>query len=333
MMTPTDGLDLRAPFPWFGGKSRMASMVWQRFGTVNNYVEPFAGSLAVLLGRPNVDLDRLPMETVNDKDCFVANFWRALAANPEEVWHWADWPVNEADLHARHIWLVNRQDFRDRMNGDPDYYDAKVAGWWVWGISAWIGSTWCSGDGPWNSLDGRITNIKESGDAGQGVHRQRPHLGDAGQGVHRQLPHLGDAGPLTDLARRLRRVRVCCGDWSRILGPSPTTKMGLTAVLLDPPYSDELRKVVYAVDSYDVAHDVFDWAITHGDDPLLRIALCGYEGNHDMPSTWECVAWKTQGGYGGQGDGQGKLNAHRERVWFSPHCLGSQSSKFELSPT
>lgn len=36
--------DLRAPFPWFGGKRRVASLVWERFGNVPNYVEPFAGS-------------------------------------------------------------------------------------------------------------------------------------------------------------------------------------------------------------------------------------------------------------------------------------------------
>ena len=41
-----------APFPWFGGKSRVAADVWARFGETPNYVEPFAGSMAVLLGRP-----------------------------------------------------------------------------------------------------------------------------------------------------------------------------------------------------------------------------------------------------------------------------------------
>lgn len=43
---------LRAPFPWFGGKSRIASTVWDAFGRVQNYVEPFFGSGAVLLARP-----------------------------------------------------------------------------------------------------------------------------------------------------------------------------------------------------------------------------------------------------------------------------------------
>jgi DNA adenine methylase len=96
---------LRAPFPWFGGKSRVAPLVWERFGDVRNYVEPFAGSLAVLLGRPSA----ARVETVNDANAYLANFWRALAgenADPDAVAFYADQPVNEADLHARHRWLV-----------------------------------------------------------------------------------------------------------------------------------------------------------------------------------------------------------------------------------
>ena len=44
---------MKAPFPWFGGKSRVQAQVCDRFGDVRNYVEPFAGSLSVLLGRPD----------------------------------------------------------------------------------------------------------------------------------------------------------------------------------------------------------------------------------------------------------------------------------------
>ncbi len=32
---------LAAPFPYFGGKSRACETVWDAFGTVDNYVEPF----------------------------------------------------------------------------------------------------------------------------------------------------------------------------------------------------------------------------------------------------------------------------------------------------
>jgi len=190
-------MTLKSPFIWFGGKRRVANQVWSAIGDVDNFVEPFAGSLAVLLGRPSWHQGRA--ETVNDADYQLANFWRALSHDPEAVARWADWPVNEADLFARHLWLVNEGRRRiASIEADPDFYDAKVAGWWVWGINAWIGSGWCSGKGPWtlavgDHADGEDT---DSGTAGQGVNRKRPHLGDAGRGVNRQLPHLGNAAGL-----------------------------------------------------------------------------------------------------------------------------------------
>jgi len=118
----------------------VASLIWRAFGDPVNFVEPFAGSLAVLLARPTAPR----VETVNDLDGYLTNFWRAVQAAPDEVSRWADWPVSELDLHARHRWLVGREDFRRRMRWDPEFYDAKIAGWWVWGISQWIGSGWCA---------------------------------------------------------------------------------------------------------------------------------------------------------------------------------------------
>ena len=333
---------IKAPFPYFGGKSRVAAAVWERFGDAGNYVEPFAGSLAVLLGRSHP----ARIETINDLDASIANFWRAVQADPDAVAQWADWPVNEVDLYARHLWLVNQG--RALVNpaaleADPDYYDAKVAGWWVWGISQWIGSGWCAarganpaaadaageqgGDG--NTGRGVHRQLPHL-NAGMGVHRQLPHLGDAGMGVHRKLPHLGDAGRgeflagyMRALQERLRGVRVCCGNWDRVLGPSPTTNLGMTAVFLDPPYSHAERQGgLYAVET-DVAAAVRVWAIANGDNPLLRIALCGYFEEHDadIPATWERMAWKAQGGYGNRGTGRGRENAAREMIWFNKSCI------------
>ena len=328
---------MKAPFPWFGGKSKVADIVWDRFGNVPNYVEPFFGSGAVLLGRPHDP----HTETVNDLDGMVANFWRALQHDPEAVTRYADNPVNEMDQHARHLWLCSQEEFRERMKVDPEYYDAKIAGWWVWGQCIWIGSGWCS------------VQLPHLGNAGTGLNRQRPHLGNAGTGLNRQLPHLGNAGTgveeclsdrtsgtrrglleyMQELADRLRSVRVCCGDWERICGPSVTFKHGITGVFLDPPYADtaDRNETLYAADSLTVAHSVRRWAIENGDNPLLRIALCGYEGEHAMPDSWDCVAWKARGGYGSQGDGAGRENSNRERIWFSPHCIpAQQSSLFDV---
>ena len=266
-----------------------------------NYVEPFAGSLAVLLARPTEPR----IETVNDLDCHIANFWRAVQSDPDAVAKWCDWPVNEADLHARHLWLVQGLPaHRERMMTEPDYFDAKIAGWWVWGICQWIGAGWCAERKP---------------------SRKLPHVGDAGMGVHRKLPHVGDAGRgglFEELTARLRRVRVCCGDWSRVTGDSVTWRNGLTGVLLDPPYQD--GDMEYVAGHGNVSQDVAKWAIENGDNPLMRIALCGYEGEHVMPASWECVPWKAKGGYGGQSRDHDNPNAKRERIWFSPHCLGAK---------
>lgn len=353
---------------------------------MRNFVEPFYGSGAVLLGRP----DPAGTETVNDKDGFVCNFWRAISHDPEEVAHWADWPQNESDMHARHAWLrPRRAELVSRLEGDPDYYDAKIAGWWVWGLCLWIGGGWCNENitGPWVVEDGMLVNRKGADGAwrsmihlsskgngylggtkrqlinignngkgintlvdngqtrklmnidrgGRGVHkkgieRSRPAISYP-QGVHRKRLNLASSGKglgnadLIDwfvaLSDRLCNVRICCGDWKRILGPSPTTHLGTTAVFLDPPYGTDAKRDdrLYAEDCLDVAGQVCKWAIENGDNPKLRIALCGYEGEHDMPDNWTTYQWNGGNSYGNHKTG----NNRRERIYFSPHCLNPEN--------
>ena len=293
--------NLKSPFPWYGGKSRVADVVWKRFGDTENYVEPFAGSLAILLCRPSA----AKIETVNDINCYLANFWRAVSCDPVAVAKYADYPVNETDLHARHAWLVDQKQFIENMAADPDFYDAKIAGWWVWGLSAWIGHGWCD------------VNAKR-------IRRQKPNLSDKGGGVHRhsiQEEHGSIEKYLIKLQARLRRVRVCCGDWNRIVTPAVTYGHGVTSVFLDPPYSHKNRDTCYTNDSFTVAIDVHQYAIENGDNPLLRIAVCGYEGEFTPPPSWETFKWKACGGYSNQAKNKKNENRGLERIWFSPHCL------------
>jgi hypothetical protein len=187
-----------------------------------------------------------------------------------------------------------------------------------------------------NAGQGVNRKLPNLGDAGNGVNRKLPHLGDAGKGVNRKLPHLGDAGKGADAAHlaalveylgqlsdRLRYVRVCCGDWTRVLTPSVTVTHGVTAVVLDPPYSDEANRTgkLYAHDDGDVAHAVKAWAIANGDDPQFRIVYCGYEED-GWPDSWRIHKWVATGGYSRLAEDaeQGKLNKHRERLYISPHC-------------
>jgi DNA adenine methylase len=341
---------MKAPFPYFGGKRKVAAQVWSALGDVDQYVEPFAGSLAVLLERPAWHSGNT--ETINDADQYIANFWRALAHDPDCVAHHADWPVNETDLFSRHLWLVNegKRQMQLGMESDPQWFDAKIAGWWLWGICAWIGSGWCSGTGPHNyrslTVDGnagRGVNRKRPhlGDAGQGVNRQLPHLGDAGQGVNRQLPHLGDAGRgalyayMHNLAARLRRIRVCCGDWSRIVTNGALNYGSTVGIFLDPPYSDaaERTSALYTMDSLDVAHEVREWCIANGDNLRYRIVLAGYEDEHNeqMPSTWRRMAWTANKSYGSStsAGSVNDINRHKEYLWFSPACLITKPTLFD----
>ncbi len=184
-------ITLKAPFPAFGGKSQVAPLAWERLGDPRNYCEPFAFSAAMLLKRPHVGA----IETINDLNAFVSNFWRAIKTDPEAVAIHADWPVNETDLHARHRWLVQSADACERLQrvrDDPEYFDAKIAGWWCWGTCCWIGSGWCS-DNPAMASPGiqcRPT-LKEDNKLASNL----PHLsgdGSSGRGVH--APHRGPFG-------------------------------------------------------------------------------------------------------------------------------------------
>jgi DNA adenine methylase len=293
---------LAAPFPWFGGKSRAAAQVWAALGDVDNYVEPFAGSLGAMLARPHAPR----IETVNDADGLLVNWWRAVRAAPVEVARHADWPVSETDLTARHLWLVERRDDITRGLVDPEWFDAKAAGWWCWGACCWIGSGWCSGEGPWHLDNGALIN----GNSGMGIHRQLPHLGDGGRGV----PDWFGA-----LATRLRRVRIACGDWSRVVTPSVCERHGTTGVLLDPPYPEGwAADSAYAGQSQaaaDICRDVFAAAIDL-DARGCRVVVCGYAGTWTPPKGWTVRRWKARKGYASDPTATG-----RETLWCSPTCL------------
>jgi hypothetical protein len=242
----------------------------------------------------------------------------------------ASWPVSEADMHARHLALLKWQQERnlELLMADPEWHDPKMAGWWAWGQSCWIGGGWCSGEGAWVvGDDGRIEKCGKPG-----VTKQLPHLADDGKGVNRpqarepgiikQLPHLtvngqgvnhagtrepgvGDYHPMTMpellrwfrfLSARLRHVRILNGDWTRAVtnGAMKTLRVrqakGHCGIFLDPPYDGAVRrKNLYASEDHDVATNVRQWCAEHGDDKKLRIVLAGFDTEH---AELEALGWR-----------------------------------------
>ena len=279
----------RAPFPWFGGKRTVVDDVWQRLGRPKQYIEPFCGSAAMLLAAPAV----ASLEVIGDQNFYVANFWRAVKFDAAGVARETDYPVSHVDLDARHAWLRDaervaalRESLRDpEWPGDP-----RIAGWWVWGQCSWIGSGWCD------------------------PQSQIPHVSNAGRGVQSQIPHVSNAGRgvaewFAVLAKRLERVRVIHGDWSRCLnhhyGASDT------AVFLDPPYRAYESLYTATKEATPVADAVCEWAREHAG---IRIALCGHVGDYDLPG-WEVLQWsRDRLTYGGSG------TKDLEAIWFSPAC-------------
>jgi hypothetical protein len=343
----------KAPFPWFGGKSKAAPLVWELLGDVDHYVEPFAGALGVLLERPHPCNRTYFSETVNDLDGLLVNAWRAIQWHPEETAAAASWPVSEADKQARQIAVLKWRDEKvlDLLAGSAEWCDPKMAGWWLYGVCCQIGAI----AGPWTAdpVTGRI--VKQ----GNGVARNRPHLSDDGQGVnHAQLREPGtgedpEFHPLVmpDLTRwfrwlsaRLRHVRIVNGDWSRVVTTGaahtlPVRQGGYAGIFVDPPYSQDVRAGgLYAHEaSATLLDDVRAWAIKAGEDPKNRIVLAGFDVEHVELEAhgWQAHEWFAPGfltgGYGNidvDGDGH---QQERERLWASPHCMAlAKSQQFAL---
>lgn len=186
-----NNIELKAPFPYFGGKSQIADDVWRIFGHVKRYIEPFFGSGAMLWKRP--DWKEGADEIVNDASCHIANVWRAIKHAPDEVADECDFPTNHAELIARKKAIMDAEEgLAEKIMADVDYYDARLAGFFVWCMS--------------NNIDYNIINKS----------KQRPQL-TVNNGIM-TCSIIKAHEWISALSVRLRHVKVTCGDWSCPLG-------------------------------------------------------------------------------------------------------------------
>lgn len=71
---------MKPPLTYYGGKTQIAERIVTLLPAHRHYVEPFAGSLAVLLAKPTS-----AFETVNDLDGDLMAFWRVLRDRPADL--------------------------------------------------------------------------------------------------------------------------------------------------------------------------------------------------------------------------------------------------------
>ena len=319
-------MSLEPAHPYYGCKRRLAPAIWKRFGNPRTYIEMFAGSLACLLARPGGEG---PREFATDTDAGVCNYHRAVRGDPEKVAHWADYPAVHQDLTARHVWLINWiAENSHRLREDADWYDAKAAGWWLWGISLWIGGGWCTS-----------AAMKRPMLVGKGVHVQDvrpyfPHDTSCGRGVHvrDQVPyaesnerrrHQGIVKMLCGISDRMRYVKILDRDWRALtsataLGDIKSAPNDDCAILMDPPYLLRDRKVgLYRSDSEDdpnrAALESWEWAKEHGE--RYKIAYCCHAGDFEIPPGWDSTETTFMGVR------RENRKWRRDMVMFSPACL------------
>jgi len=130
---------VKPPLTYFGGKTRIADRIAALMPAHEHYVEPFAGSLAVLLAKPPS-----PMETVNDLDGSLMTFWRVLRDRPADLERvCALTPHSRAEFAsarrlnlagdidageletARRVWVQLTQGRMGRSSGWRHYQDAR----------------------------------------------------------------------------------------------------------------------------------------------------------------------------------------------------------------
>lgn len=105
---------MKPPTPYFGSKQSIAPWIVSLLPPHEHYVEPFCGSLAVLLAKPPSR-----METVNDLDHGLMTFWRVLRDEPEALLRQvALTPHSRAEFEAA------------RKPADSDLETARRV--WVW---------------------------------------------------------------------------------------------------------------------------------------------------------------------------------------------------------
>jgi len=312
------------PFPYPGGKRRIAPLIWRLFGDPDVYLEPFLGGGSVFLARPFFGGGRL--EIINDKNGFVSNFWRSVKYKPDEVIEAMDWPNIENDFHARHIRLtMEYENLVQRLEGDPAYCDPVLAGWWAWGASLslpyfpWGAST----NGPWVVRDNLLCRRSDPSEIG--IHRSHPEF----------RPYFVPELLIRWLSQRLKGAVVLSGDWKRSVPSNMLRWKKMSrervAVFMDPPYTQnpEWDRECYLHNNVD-GSEILEWCSKAGAMPGVQIILCGYDRDWQELEAfgWKPLRWKIQNAM--RTANRSSQTYRQECLWLSPHIKGvMQLSLFE----
>lgn len=312
---------LKPPFQFFGRKDYVAPLVWQFLGDVKVYCEPFGGSLAVLLGRPNYDIHS-HYEIVGDINGLIVNCYRAIRAAPRTVaeildkYNWSECDVIAAVKELKQ-WAASGN--VNKLQASLDYYDARIAALFIGATSYLLSPT-----PSFTSTTNRYyaTNWLLSRKDGQFV------VGDDGF-----VRNIAIRDSLIAIANRLKYVRIFCRDWKETISIAIALARKIQqniGVFLDPPYlpvnADNLHGDYEQIKA--LRDDLLQWCIEKGQQNNVRIVLTGYEEYEELAehgwrvynfSKQQTSLRNTAKSY--DINDQHEFNRFRERIYVSPNCL------------
>src|SRR5574337_1306942 len=201
----------RSPFPWFGGKQRLAPDIIALFPPHLVYVEVFGGGASVLLSKPARVLD-----VYNDLDSGLVNFFRCLRDESDRLV-----PLLELTPYSRAEW----QECRSTWFEIEDPVE-RARRWYVVASQSFGGMIAKDKRPSWD-------HTKSTGRGWWGGERLgRMHLNHAASTANR-VDHL------CRFVERMRRVQIECLDWRACLDRYDDPDC---LFYLDPPYVASTRR-------------------------------------------------------------------------------------------
>lgn len=198
-------MKIKALAPWFGAKRNLAPKIVEQLGPHSAYWEPFCGSMAVLLAKPECR-----METVNDLHGDLINLAHVLQDSQlgPRLYRrlrrsWMDESLYGKCWEAIHM-------------GEPNGIDLDRA--FAYFVASWLGRNGTSGLG--TTRVGRSFAVRFTKNGGHGATRYRSVI---------------DSIP--GWRRRMRGITILCRDGFKLV--ERIEDAGETVVYVDPPYLEK----------------------------------------------------------------------------------------------
>lgn len=223
------------PFGWYGGKFSHLPWLLPLLPNAHHYVEPFGGSGAVLLNRiPS------PLETYNDLDGYVTNFFAVLRDRPGEL------------IEKLQLTLYSRSELQKAITAPAPKCEVEKARRFFVRIRQAVGGRLAKTDRNWSYCIGEA-KCKMSGSISK---------------------WLSSIAGLEQICERLRRVQIENLPAVKVIQKYDTPK---TLFYLDPPYVWESRvkghNDVYLYEMTDEQHRELARVL---DKVKGKVALSGY---------------------------------------------------------